>query len=147
MTPLLRIPDTCDIPTKRSRLSLSRTDDSLTCATEIDDFDLDIKPCFTNKLNLIKTAGSISAILCDVDNATVSKPIVQKDESKSCYFKTEEQKFESKPFVVNMLPICSNFSYNNEIIVDKDNIMFKELTDKEERPKKLSLKEKLSKNF
>ncbi|CAL1681677.1 unnamed protein product [Lasius platythorax] len=121
VTPLLRIPDTCDIPTKRSRLSLSRTDDSLTCATEIDDFDLDIKPCFTNKLNLIKAAGSISAILCDVDNATVSKPIVQKDESKSCYFKTEEQKSESKPFV--------------------------ELTDKEERPKKLSLKEKLSKNF
>lgn len=97
------MPDTCDIPIKRSRLSLSRADDSLTCATEIDDFDLGIKPCLSNKLNLIKTVDSISTILCDVDN--ISKPIVQKDESKSYYFKTEEQKSENKFFVVNMLSV------------------------------------------
>ncbi|XP_029662799.1 uncharacterized protein C18orf63-like [Formica exsecta] len=121
VTPLLRMPDTCDIPTKRSRLSLSRTDDSLTCATEIDNFDLDIKPCSTSRFNRLNTAGSISTLLCDVDNDMVSKPIIQKDERKSCYFKTEEQKSENKSFM--------------------------ELTDKEEKPDKLSLKEKLSRNF
>lgn len=115
------MPDICDIPIKRSRISLSRADDSLTYATEIDDFELDIKPSLSNKLNLIKTAESISTILCDVDN--ISKSIVQKDESKSCYFKTKEQNSENKSFVVNMLSICNNFSYNNETILDKDNIL------------------------
>ncbi|XP_072764048.1 uncharacterized protein C18orf63-like [Anoplolepis gracilipes] len=118
LTPLCQIPDIC--PTKRLRLSLSRTDDSLTCATEIDDFDLNIKPCSTNKFNRLKT-GSIST-LCNVDNDIgYSKPIIQKDESKSCYFKTEEQKSENK--------------------------FLMELTDKEEKPDKLSLKEKLLRNF
>ncbi|XP_050456175.1 uncharacterized protein C18orf63-like [Cataglyphis hispanica] len=118
VTPLLRMPDTCDIPTKRSRLSLSRTD-SLTCATEIDNFD--IKSRFTSKFNWLKTAGSISTLLCDVNNDIVDKSIVQKDESKSYYFRTEEQESENKSFM--------------------------ELTDKEEKPDKLSLKEKLSRNF
>lgn len=102
------MPDTCDIPTKRSRLSLSRTD-SLTCATEIDNFDFDIKPCSTSKFNWLKTAGSISTLLCDVNNDIVDKSIVQKDESKSYYFKTEEQKSENKSFMVNMLHIYNNF--------------------------------------
>ncbi|XP_029155534.1 uncharacterized protein C18orf63-like isoform X2 [Nylanderia fulva] len=117
--PSLRVPDTCDIPAKRSRLSLSKTDDSLTCATEINDFDLGIKTCLSNKLNRVKTEDSISTILCDVDN--ISKPIVRKDENESCYFKTEEQKSENK--------------------------FFMELTNKEEKPEKLSLKEKLLRNF
>lgn len=113
------MPDTCDIPTKRSRLSLSRTDDSLTCATEIDNFDLDIKPCSTSRFNRLKTAGSISTLLCDVDNDMVSKPIIQKDERKSCYFKTEEQKSENKSFMVNILHIYNNFSYNNKTVLRK----------------------------
>lgn len=97
------MPDTCDSPTKRSRLSLSKTDDFLTCATEIDDFDLDIKSYSASKFNRLKTTGRISTLLCDdEDNGVVSKPIVQKDESKSYYFKTEEQKFENKSFMVNI---------------------------------------------
>jgi len=145
------MPDTCDIPTKRSRLSLSKTDDFLTCATEIDDFDLDIKPCSASKFNRLKTTGRISTLLCDEDNGVVSKPIVQKDESKSYYFKTEEQKFENKSFMVNILYtiyiIYNNFSYNK--IIKQDNIMFKELTNQEKEPDKLtiSLKDKLSRNF
>lgn len=104
------MPDTCDIPTKRSRLSLSKTDDFLTCATEINDFDLDIKPCSASKFNRLKTTGSISTILCDEDNDdVVSKPIVQKDECKSYYFKTKEQseeQSENKSFMVNILYTC-----------------------------------------
>ncbi|XP_025267565.1 uncharacterized protein C18orf63-like [Camponotus floridanus] len=121
-TVMLQMPDTCDIPTKRSRLSLSKTDDFLTCATEIDDFDLDIKPYSASKFNRLKTTGRIST-LCDENNGVVSKPIVQKDESKSYYFKTEEQKFENKSFM--------------------------ELTNQEKEPDKLtiSLKDKISKNF
>lgn len=97
------MPNTCDIPTKRSRLSLSKTDDFLTCATEIDDFDLDIKSCSASKFNRLKTTGRISTLLCNKDNDIVSKSIIQKDESKSYYFTSEEQKSENKSFMVNIL--------------------------------------------
>jgi len=39
----------------------------------------------------------------NADSAVASKPIVQKGESKSHYFKEKEQESESKAFVVNML--------------------------------------------
>lgn len=102
------MPDTCDIPTKRSRLSLSKTDDFLTCATEIDNFDLDIKPCSASKFNQLKTTGNISTSLCDEDNDVINKSIIQKDERKSYYFKTEEQseeQSENKSFMVNIIYI------------------------------------------
>ncbi|XP_071646368.1 uncharacterized protein C18orf63-like [Temnothorax longispinosus] len=120
VTPLPRA-IACDIPTKRSRLSLPGINDSLTCKTEIDDFDLAIGPtCSTSNFDkLLKTAGSISTVLYDADSAVASKPIVQKDESNSHYFKQE--KSESKPLV--------------------------ELTEKGEKPDKQKLKEKLLRNF
>lgn len=99
---LSRAFDTCDIPTKRSRLSLPGTNNSLTCKTEIDDFDLGIGST-SNFDKLLKTAGSISTVLYDADSDVISKPIVQKDESKSHYFKQEEQEFENKLSVVNMI--------------------------------------------
>lgn len=148
MTSLFRTFDTCDIPTKRSRLSLPGINDSLTC-TEIDDFNFKIDPtCSTNNFDkLLKTTDNIST-LHDVDSAMASKPIVQKDESKSHYFKQEEQESESKSFVVNMLytqTFHNNFSDNNETI--NNNIMLKDLTDKEEKPDKQRLMDKLLRNF
>lgn len=76
------------------------------CKTEIDDFDFKIGPmCSTSNFDkLLKTAGNISTVLYDGNSVVTSKPIVQKDESKSHYFKQEEQASESKP-VVNMLYI------------------------------------------
>lgn len=91
--------DTCNIPTKRSRLSLPGTNDSLTCKTEDDDFDFGIGPTSSTSSfdKLLKTSGTI---LYDGDNAVASKSVTQKDESKSHYFKQEEQKSDSKSFVV-----------------------------------------------
>lgn len=111
---LPRMFDTCNIPTKRSRLSLSGTDDSLTCKIEVNDFDFEIGPSSTNSFKkLLKTSGTI---LYDGDNAVTSKLVAQKDESKSHYFKQEEQKSDSKPFVVKChIQIYSNFSHNNKI--------------------------------
>lgn len=149
ITPAPRLLDTCDIPTKRSRLSLPGINDSLTCKTEVGDFDFGIGPtCSTSSFDkLLKTAGNISKILHDADNALASKPTVQKDESESHYFKQQEQESESKASVVNMLytQIYSNSSHNNKII--NNDITLQELTDKEEKPEKQNLKEKLSGNF
>lgn len=114
VTPLSRTLDTSGIPIKRSRLSLPGINNSLTCKTEIDDFDFGINPtCSTN----FKAAGNISTVLFDADSAMVSKPIVQKNENKSHYFKQEEQESESKS-VVNMLymHVYRNVSYKNETI-------------------------------
>ncbi|XP_039306961.1 uncharacterized protein LOC120358146 [Solenopsis invicta] len=125
ITSLRRMFDTCDIPTKRSRLSLPGINNSLTCKTETDDFSLGIGPtCSTRNFDkLLKTAGSISAVLYDDDSAVASKPVVhQKEERKSHYFEQEGQESESKSFVE------------------------RELADKEEKPKK-GLKEKLLRNL
>jgi len=101
VTSLPRMFDTCDIPLKRSRLSLPGINDSLTCKTEDDDFNFGISPCSTSNFDkLLKTVGSISY---DADSTMANKSIVQKDETKSHYFKEKEQEFESKAFVVNML--------------------------------------------
>jgi len=104
VTPLPRMFDTCDIPLKRSRLSLPGINDSLTSKTEDDDFNFGISPtCSTSNFDkLLKTVGSISTVPYDADSA-VSKPIVQKGETKSHYFKEKEQESESKAFVVNTL--------------------------------------------
>lgn len=90
--------DTCDIPTKRSRLSLPGINNSLTC--KIDDLGIGSTKNFDK---LLKTADGISTVLYDADSDVISKPIIQKDESKSHYFKQEEQEFENKFSVVNML--------------------------------------------
>ncbi|XP_011641376.1 uncharacterized protein C18orf63-like [Pogonomyrmex barbatus] len=112
-----RMFDTCDIPTKQSRLSLSGINKSVMCKTEID-LDFGINP--TNNFNkVLKTTDTISTML--YDNAVTDKSVVQKDESKSNYFKQKEEKFESNSLV--------------------------EMANKEEKPKKQSLKEKLLRNF
>ncbi|XP_011878445.1 PREDICTED: uncharacterized protein C18orf63-like [Vollenhovia emeryi] len=122
VTPLSRSFDTCDIPTKRSRLSLPKVNDSLAFKTdnETDDFNFGNGPtCTTSNFDkLLKTAGSISMALFNADSAVASKPIIQENESKSHYFKQESE-----------------------------NKSFMELTDQEEKPGKQSLKEKLLKNF
>lgn len=140
-----RIFDTCNIPTKRSRLSLPGTNDSLTYKTEDDDFDFGIGPTSSTSSfdKLLKTSDTI---LYDGNNAVASKSVAQKDESKSHYFKQEEQKSDSKSFVVKChTQICSNFLHNNKII--NNDILLKELMDKEEKPDKQSLKEKLLRNL
>ncbi|XP_036144522.1 uncharacterized protein C18orf63-like [Monomorium pharaonis] len=114
--------NTCDIPTKRSRLSLPGMNNSLTCETEDDNFDLGISPTSsTSNFNkLFKTTDNISTVLYDEDNAMASKPIVQKNERKSHYFE-QEQESESKSST--------------------------ELANEEEKFDKASLKEKLLKNI
>ncbi|XP_032674916.1 uncharacterized protein C18orf63-like [Odontomachus brunneus] len=84
----LYIADTCGIPTKRARMSLTRTDDSFTCGTECSDFDFGISPmCSTDRSQRRKNVRNLSAILHDVDDI---KTIVPKDERKSSYFGNEE---------------------------------------------------------
>ncbi|KYN32394.1 hypothetical protein ALC56_13251 [Trachymyrmex septentrionalis] len=96
--------DFCDIPTKRSRLLPPGINNSLTCKTEVDDFDFGIEPtCSTSKFDkFLKTAGNIATILCNADSAMTSKPIMEKNEEKSHYFKQEESKPENKALVVNI---------------------------------------------
>lgn len=148
VTPLSRTLDTSGIPIKRSRLSLPGINNSLTCKTEINDFDFGINPTrSTNFDKLLKTTGNISTVLFNADSAMVSKSIIQKDESTSHYFKQEEQESESKSLVVNMfyMQVYRKFSYNNKII--NNDITLKELTDKEEKPDKQNLREKLLRNL
>ncbi|KYN08501.1 hypothetical protein ALC62_00485 [Cyphomyrmex costatus] len=96
--------DSGDIPTKRSRLSLPEINNSLTYKTEVNDFDFGMGPtCSTSNFDkFLKTAGNIATILCDPDSAMASKPIMQKNEEKSHYFKQEESKSENKALVVNI---------------------------------------------
>lgn len=86
------ISNMCEIPTKRMRLSLSRANDSLICGIETADLDLGISlpSCSTNKFQRSKTIDNIPVILRDADNVAGSS-MIQRDESKSHYFKKEEQ--------------------------------------------------------
>lgn len=84
----LYIADTCGIPTKRARMSLTRTGDSFTCGTECSYFDFGISPtCSTDRSQRHRNVGNLLAILHDVDDI---ETIVSKDESKSSYFGNEE---------------------------------------------------------
>lgn len=85
---------TCDIPTKRPRLSLVKSHDSLICEAEIDDFDLNNSPTCTFIPR--KTIDKISTVLCDADNTVFRKPDVQNTETKSCYFNQEKQENKNK---------------------------------------------------
>ncbi|XP_012232261.2 uncharacterized protein C18orf63-like [Linepithema humile] len=122
-THLSRMPDTCDIPTKRTRLSLSNIDDYLTCKSEIDDFDFTIGParCSTSNFKPLKIADKCSAMLCDGDSVATSESIVQRDKNKSHYFEQKKKEIENKSSM--------------------------ELSGKEGKPCKLNLKEKLLRNF
>ncbi|XP_025159663.1 uncharacterized protein C18orf63-like [Harpegnathos saltator] len=113
-TPRFRVPDTCEVPIKRMRMSLVKTDDSFTCGTEAGDFDFGIGPTSSaSKSQRRGNVGDLSVILHDVDD---TKVIVPKDESQSHYFGDEEA--QTRP---------------------------EKSADKEEKPDKLSLREKLLK--
>lgn len=100
---LSRTFDSCDIPTKRSRLSLPGIN-SFTCKTEVADFDFGIGSTrsTSNFDKFLKTADNIATILCDADSIMASTSIAEKNEKKSHYFKQEETKPENNALVVNI---------------------------------------------
>lgn len=103
-TPSFRTPDTCEIPTKRTRLSLSRTNDDFLMreSDEFDDFDCGISPtCSTSKFPRSRNTGDASAMAFDVDSEICLAGIVQKDENRSCYFEEEEERSQGKSLTVN----------------------------------------------
>jgi hypothetical protein len=90
--------DTCEIPTKRSRLSLSKTNEPYTCGTEVDDYDFGISPMrSTNEFKSLKTPDNIPNI-SNADTSVFDKSIVE-DERKSPYFTKEGEKIEVKSAV------------------------------------------------
>ncbi|KAH0951643.1 hypothetical protein HN011_011092 [Eciton burchellii] len=112
--------DTCEIPTKRSRLSLSKTNEPYTCGTEVDDYDFGISPMrSTNEFKSLKTPDNIPNI-SNADTSVFDKSIVE-DERKSPYFTEEGEKIEVKSAELTM--------------------------DKEKKPVNLTLREKLLRNF
>ncbi|KAL0126680.1 hypothetical protein PUN28_005212 [Cardiocondyla obscurior] len=113
--------DTCNIPTKRSRLSLPGINNSSMGKTEIN-YDIVISStCSTNNCDKLFKITGLSTIY-STDSAVASKSLKQEDKSKSHYFKQEEQISGDKSFLELM-------------------------DEKEEKVDKKSLKEKLLKNF
>lgn len=89
------------------RMSLTRTDDSLTCVTESGDFDFGIGPaCSTDVSPRYGDVGKLFAISCDEDGI---ETIVPKDESKSSYFGDEE----ARSCVVNLCTINAILNKKN----------------------------------